>query len=101
MTKTAQYDVAVIGAGIIGATAALYLAEAGKRVALIDAKGLALEASFGNAGALAFAEILPMAAPGLARRALKWFVDPLGQLSIPPASVPQIEPWLQIGRETV
>ncbi|MDN5843167.1 MAG: FAD-dependent oxidoreductase [Alcaligenaceae bacterium] len=94
MTRTAQYDLAVIGAGIIGAATALYLVEAGKRVALIDAKGLAMEASFGNAGALAFAEILPMAAPGLTRRALKWFIDPLGPLSIPPAYAPRIAPWL-------
>lgn len=93
MTHT-DYDVAVIGAGIVGLSTALSLSEAGQRVVLIDRKGLALETSFGNAGALAFAEILPLASPRLIRRAIKWFFDPLGPLSVPPAYLPHIAPWL-------
>lgn len=93
MTHT-DYDVAIIGAGVVGLSAALYLAEAGQRVAVIDRKGMALETSFGNAGALAFAEILPLASPKLIRRAIRWFFDPLGPLSVPPAYLPRIAPWL-------
>jgi D-amino-acid dehydrogenase len=89
-----DYDVAIIGAGIVGVSAALYLSETGKRVALIDRRGLGLEASYGNAGALAFAEIAPLASPGIMRRALKWLVDPLGPLSVPPAYLPRLAPWL-------
>lgn len=89
-----DYDVAIIGAGVVGLSAALSLSEAGKRVVVIDRKGLALETSFGNAGALAFAEILPLASPRLIRRAIKWFFDPLGPLSVPPAYLPHIAPWL-------
>ncbi|MEO6984259.1 MAG: FAD-dependent oxidoreductase [Paralcaligenes sp.] len=90
----AVHEVVVVGAGVVGLSVALYLAEAGKRVVLIDRKGIALEASYGNAGALAFSDILPMASPGLVRQALKWLVDPLGPLSIPPAYLPRIAPWL-------
>lgn len=90
----ADYDVAIIGAGVVGLSTALALTDAGKRVVVIDRKGLALETSFGNAGALAFAEILPLASPRLIRRAIKWFFDPLGPLSVPPAYLPHIAPWL-------
>lgn len=93
MTQT-DYDVAIIGAGVVGLSTALSLTEAGKRVVVIDRKGLALEASFGNAGALAFAEILPLASPGLIRKAIKWFFDPLGPLSVPPSYLAHIAPWM-------
>jgi len=89
-----DYSVAIIGAGIVGLTTALSLAEAGQRVVVIDRRGQALEASFGNAGALGFAEIMPLASPGLIRKAIKWLFDPLGPLSIPPGYLPQIAPWL-------
>ncbi|TAL89216.1 MAG: FAD-dependent oxidoreductase, partial [Candidimonas sp.] len=88
------HDVVVIGAGVIGLSVAFYLAEAGLRVVIIDRKGMAREASYGNAGALAFSDILPMASPGIVRKAFKWLVDPLGPLSIPPAYLPSIAPWL-------
>lgn len=88
------HDVVVIGAGVIGLSVAFYLVEAGLRVVVIDRKGMALEASYGNAGALAFSDILPMASPGIVRKAFKWLADPLGPLSIPPAYLPSIAPWL-------
>ena len=37
MNRRAEYDVAVIGAGVVGAAAALALAHAGLRVALVEA----------------------------------------------------------------
>lgn len=88
------HDVVIIGAGVIGLSVAFYLVEAGLRVVVIDRKGMALEASYGNAGALAFSDILPMASPGIVGKAFKWLVDPLGPLSIPPAYLPSIAPWL-------
>lgn len=91
MVKT---DVAIIGAGIVGSTCALYLAETGLDVTLIERQDIASGASYGNAGALAFAEILPLAAPGIIRKSLKWLLDPLGPLSLPPAYLPKIAPWL-------
>lgn len=94
MNQGASFDVIVIGAGVVGLSAAFSLAEAGKRVLILDRKGMALEASFGNAGALAFSDILPLASPRIMRQALKWLVDPLGPLSVPPLYLPRIAPWL-------
>ncbi|HEX7386063.1 MAG TPA: FAD-binding oxidoreductase [Castellaniella sp.] len=91
---TTSCQVAVIGGGIIGASCALYLQEAGLDVMLIEREDIASGASQGNAGGLAFAEILPLASPRIIRKALHWMRDPLGPLSLPPAYLPQIAPWL-------
>ena len=89
-----HYDVIVIGAGVVGLSTAFSLVEAGKRVLILDRKGMALEASFGNAGALAFSDILPLASPRIMRQAFKWLADPLGPLSVPPSYLLRIAPWL-------
>ncbi|MCK8463366.1 FAD-dependent oxidoreductase [Aliiroseovarius sp. S1339] len=88
------FDIVVIGAGIIGVSAALELQARGRTPLLIDRKGIAAETSRGNAGAFAFSEVEPLATPGIMRRAPKWLLDPLGPLSIPPAYALKIAPWM-------
>jgi len=90
----AACDVLVIGAGIVGVAIALRLQQDGRSVVLIDRKGVAAEASRGNAGALAFSDILPLASPGILRKAPRWLLDPLGPLTIRPSYLPRIAPWL-------
>jgi len=87
-------DVLVIGAGIIGAAIALRLQREGRQVVLIDRERVAAEASRGNAGALAFTDILPLASPGIVRQAPRWLFDPLGPLAIRPSYLPRLAPWL-------
>lgn len=87
-------DVIVIGAGIIGLAAAFRLAEAGRRVLILDRAGMAEATSRGNAGAFAFADVEPLAAPGLLWKVPGWLMDPLGPLAIPPAYLPRLLPWL-------
>lgn len=89
-----RHDVIVIGAGIIGLSIAFRLAEAGKSVLIIDRKGMAEETSRGNAGALAFADVEPLASPGIMLKAPKWLFDPLGPLSLPASYAPKILPWM-------
>lgn len=89
-----QEPVIVIGAGVIGISIALELQRKGNSVRVFDRKGVAEEASAGNAGAFAFAEIEPLAKPGIMRKAPKWLLDPLGPLSIPPAYALKIAPWM-------
>ena len=86
--------VVVIGAGVIGLSAALMAQARGLSVTVIDREGPAAGASAGNAGAFAFTDILPLASPGILRKAPKWLLDPLGPLTIPPAYALQITPWL-------
>lgn len=91
MTET---DVAIIGAGIVGICAAASLAEAGRSVAVFDRTGICEETSSGNAAALAFPEVLPLAQKGMLRHLPRWLADPLGPLAIPPAYLPRLAPWL-------
>ncbi|MEF2550757.1 FAD-binding oxidoreductase [Aurantimonas sp. A2-1-M11] len=92
--KEADADVAVIGAGIVGITAAFALQERGLSVVLVERGEVAHGASFGNAGAFAFSDVMPLASPGIMRKAPRWLLDPLGPLSVPPAYLPTIAPWL-------
>jgi D-amino-acid dehydrogenase len=87
-------DVVIIGAGIIGLASAQKLQAAGRSVTLIDREGIALGASFGNAGAFAFSDILPLAVSGKLNKVPRWLLDPLGPLTIPPSYLLRISPWL-------
>lgn len=87
-------SVIVIGAGVVGISTALALQSRGLSVVVLDRSGVAAEASAGNAGALAFADIEPLATPGILRKAPKWLLDPLGPLSLPLGYAPKIAPWM-------
>lgn len=90
----AMTETIVIGAGVVGISAALELQRRGRRVQVLDRKGVAAEASAGNAGAFAFSDITPLATPGIMRKAPGWLLDPLGPLSVPPSYAPRIAPWM-------
>ena len=87
-------QVIVIGAGVIGLSAAIAAQARGLSVQIIDRTGPAAGASAGNAGAFAFSDILPLASPGILRKAPGWLLDPLGPLSVPPAYALKIAPWM-------
>jgi len=87
-------DVVVIGAGIVGLSAALTLQQRGHRVLLLDRDGVAAQASRGNAGAYAFSDVLPMASPGILRQVPRWLLDPLGPLALRPGYLLPLLPWL-------
>lgn len=94
MTAQTHSDVIVIGAGIVGTMAAHYLQKDGRQVTLVERDEVAAGASAGNAGILAFTEIIPIPSPGIMLKAPKWLLDPLGPLSIPPSYALKIAPWL-------
>lgn len=92
MTK----HVVVIGLGIIGACTALALLDAGHRVTMVepDPPGGPQAASYGNGAWISPASVVPMSMPGLWRRVPAMLLDPLGPLTIRPAALPSLMPWL-------
>lgn len=92
--STLKDEVIVIGAGVIGLSIALQLAANGYQVNVLERKGVAAEASGGNAGAFAFADLIPLARPGIIKQAPRWLFDPLGPLSIRLGYAHRLLPWL-------
>jgi len=70
-------QVAVVGAGVVGVCTAYFLAEAGHEVVVIERRNnVAEEASFGDAGVLAYDGALPPALPGMPRVLLSHLTKP-------------------------
>lgn len=92
----------VIGAGIIGVTAALSLQRQGFQTTVVDANEPGRGCSYGNGGAISPDFCVPIALPGMLRRVPKWLLDPQGPLVVRwadlPASLPWLLRWIRAGR---
>lgn len=86
--------VAVIGAGIVGACAGVYLQRAGHAVTLFDPGGPAAGASNGNAGLISPDSCVPTAMPGLWRKVPGWLARKNGPLAIDARHAVESMPWL-------
>jgi D-amino-acid dehydrogenase len=89
-----EQHIAVIGAGIVGVSAALHLQRDGNKVTLIDERNPGEGTSKGNAAVLAIDSCAPVATPGVLWDVPKYLKDPLGPLAIRWAYLPKIAPWL-------
>ena len=58
-----DFDVIVLGAGIVGVSSALHLQDRGRRVGLVDRRGPGEETSFGNAGLIESSSVVPYGFP--------------------------------------
>jgi D-amino-acid dehydrogenase len=83
----------IIGAGIVGMSTAAFLQKAGHDVTVIDRVGPGEGCSFGNAGGVAFGEIMPTVHPRIFRKLPGWLMDPLGPLNIRWRYLPKALPW--------
>ena len=63
--SAAKADVLIVGAGIVGVSAALQLQQRGKKVVILDKGNPLGRASYGNSGVISRALILPMAGPSI------------------------------------
>lgn len=86
--------VAVIGAGIVGVSTAVWLQRAGHEVILIDKAGPGEGTSFGNGGVLASCSIVPVTVPGLLFKAPRMLFDPNQPLFLKWSYLPKLAPWL-------
>lgn len=87
--------VVVLGAGVIGTTAAHYLRRAGHEVVVVDRQpGPALETSFANAGEISPGYASPWAAPGIPVKAIKWLMMHHAPLILRPQANAAMLSWL-------
>lgn len=86
--------VMILGSGVIGTTAAYYLARSGHRVTVLDRqRAPALEASYANAGEISPGYSAPWAGPGVPLKAIKWLLMRHRPLVIWPMLDPALWRW--------
>lgn len=86
--------IAIIGAGIVGVSTAIWLQRDGHDVVLIDKEGPAAGASYGNGGVLASSAVIPVNAPGLVKSAPGMLMRRDSPLFMRWSYLPKLLPWL-------
>lgn len=95
MTSEARtWDAIVIGAGIVGLATALELQARGRTVLVLDRDRPKERASYGNAGVINRASILPMATPQVLRKAIQYALNRDDAVRIRYSALPGFAPWL-------
>jgi D-amino-acid dehydrogenase len=88
-------DVLVLGAGMVGVSAALHLQKRGRDVILVDKHDLAgEETSFGNAGVIECASVFPYMFPRDFGQILQYAMNRAPQVRYQFADLPSFLPWL-------
>jgi D-amino-acid dehydrogenase len=87
-------DVIVLGAGIVGTSAALHLVKRGLSVALIDRKEPGQETSYGNAGIIEGNTYFPYPLPRLGAL-MRIALRRAPEASYHPSHLPKLFPWLR------
>src|SRR5579862_4413548 len=88
-------DVLVLGAGMVGVSAALHLQKRGREVILVDRHELAgEETSFGNAGIIECASVFPYMFPRDFGQILQYAINRAPQVRYRLSDLPDFLPWL-------
>lgn len=89
-----RFDTVIVGGGIVGLSCAKTLSDQGARVAVVDRGRYAEAASTGNAGMIVPSHIVPLSAPGVIAKGMKWLMNPESPLYIKPSADPAFMKWL-------
>ncbi|MEX0278854.1 MAG: NAD(P)/FAD-dependent oxidoreductase [Ruegeria sp.] len=92
---TGTKTIAIIGAGIVGVSTAVWLQRDGHDVILIDKSGPGEGTSHGNGGVLASCSIVPVTVPGLLGKAPGMLFNPSQPLFMKWGYLPKLVPWLK------
>lgn len=89
-----RYDVIVLGAGIVGVSAALHLQLRGRSVCLVDRRQPGEETSYGNAGLIERASVIPYAMPRQFSALLRYGLNRSPDVRYRLAHLPRMSTWL-------
>lgn len=84
----------VVGAGIVGVAAALFLQEDGHDVVLVDPRPPGSGTSSGNAGIIALSAVTPIITPATLKALPSMLLNPASPLRLRWRYLPQLAPWL-------
>lgn len=93
-TAALGFDVAIIGAGVIGLSCALHLLRAGRSVVVLERDRVGSGASHGNCGTITPSHALPLAQPGMLAKALRWMMSKDAPFYVAPRFDPALLAWL-------
>lgn len=89
-----QTDVLIVGGGVIGVCCALEIVRQGREVVLLDKSDIGSECSFANAGVISPSHAVPLAAPGIVAKGLKWLLNPESPFYLKPRLDIDLALWL-------
>ncbi|MBL7978885.1 MAG: FAD-dependent oxidoreductase [Bacteroidetes Order II. Incertae sedis bacterium] len=86
--------VVIIGGGVIGLCTAYYALQEGHDVTVLEKAEVGKGSSWANAGWVTPSHVVPLAAPGVIRKGLKWMLDPESPFYIKPRIEIELFRWL-------
>lgn len=85
--------IGILGGGIIGLSTAYYLQQAGHQVTIIDQSDLKDSCSVGNAGMIVPSHIIPLAAPGMISKGIRWMFKSASPFYVKPRLNVELLKW--------
>jgi D-amino-acid dehydrogenase len=89
-----RVDVLVVGGGIVGLSCAHFLERHGRRPVVVEQGQVGRGSSYGNAGLIAPSHSVPLPAPGVVGKALRWMLSPTSPFVIRPRRDAALVRWL-------
>lgn len=94
MNSRDERTVVICGGGIVGMCCAWALARDGARVTVVERNGESRDhCALGSAGYVSPSHVVPLAAPGVAWRGIKWMADPSSPFYMRPRLDPDFLRW--------
>lgn len=85
--------IGIIGGGIVGLSSAYYLHKAGYKVTILDKGNLKDGCSFGNAGMIVPSHFIPLAAPGMIAKGIRWMFNSTSPFYVKPRLSAELAKW--------
>ena len=82
---TNKGKVVIVGGGIMGLASAYYLLKEGWKVTVLDKGDMTNNCSYGNAGMIVPSHFIPLAAPGMISKGIKWMFNSRSPFYVKPS----------------